>query len=605
MAHHAGVLFFDRPATQDDERALAAGLERLSLNGADVTAVRDGNIAFAQARPAVWRNQGSSQVRGRSGWDGRLDNRDDLLLQLSGKLEADVGDHELAVRAFERWGVDGLRKLIGDWSFTFWNADEQMLCLARDYMGVRPFYYCASERSVMWSSNLGELVLRSGRVQALSESFVAAYLAQQFSCELTPYQGIAGVPPGWCLTFSTGTRQDHRRTQFWRLRPGRLRYRDRGQYEEHLRALWFDAVRSRLNTMGDVWAELSGGLDSSSVVCTADLSIKAGKTPASRLRLASHATLHSIEGDERRFIAEVERQVGVAAVILGVEDHADCVDERWGWVTPLAARGVGLARVRHIEAAGGRVVLSGRGGDAVMGCEPDNSVAVLDDLAEGCWLKAAKEIRLWSRASQKPFIELAFNLARTSLWRSSDIPSSKRRLAAAIQSFASDGRLNLPNQPPGMVFAYPFFHRPLVEFVLAIPGEELSAPGELRSLMRRAFAGFVPARILQRTSKGYYPPASARAARAAAVALGPAARFEVVQRGWIDPAALEAATRRAIDGAAKDSANLRRVLRLEEWLRLRSGFTSAANGNAGLTSGAGPSAIPQRKEVNSDAVLNA
>ena len=595
MASHSGVFFFDRPAARDDERRVVAGLQRLAA--LRVLAAHEDAVVLAHAALPLWcaEDDGRQPARTSNGlistWDGRLDNRGDLELQLSGGLSGRMTDHDLALRAFDRWGADAFRRLIGDWSIAIWSPRDRALHLARDYMGVRPFYYCACGRSVMWSSNLGELAIRSGRVDALSARFVSAFLAQRFSSELTPYEGIKGVPPGTCVTFSAGTGEHERRDRFWILRPGTVRYRDPLQYEEHLRCLWRDAVESRLRTTGEVWAELSGGLDSSSVVCMADASIKAGGSRASGLRIASHATLRTPEGDERRFIAEVERQVGVNAVVLGMEDHADLVDEQWGWVTPLSARGVGLARVRQIQQAGGRLVLSGRGGDAVMGCEPDNSVAVLDDLVDGRVLEAAKKIRLWSRACQKPFVEIVWNVARERLAASPDIPPSKRRLAALVQSFSTEARLTLPQQPPGITFAYPFFHRPLVDYMLSIPGEELSAPGEMRALMRRAFAGFVPARILRRTSKGYYPPSSARAARSAALALRPAARLEVVQRGWVDPVRLEASIRRAIDGAGQDCADVRRVLRLEEWLQLRHRR--------------GPSAIPQREEVNTNEVLNA
>jgi hypothetical protein len=158
-------------------------------------------------------------------------------------------------------------------------------------------------------------------------------------------------------------------------------------------------------------------------------------------------------------------------------------------------------------------------------------------------------------------------------------------------AFSTEARLNLPQQPPEIIFTYPFFHRPLVDYVMSIPGEELSAPGETRSLMRRAFAGFVPPVILRRTSKGYYPPSSARATRTAALKLRPVEGLEVVQRGWVDPKLLELAIGNVIDGAGKDSADVRRVLRLEEWLQLRQRRDASAN--------------PQRKEVNRDEVLNA
>jgi hypothetical protein len=240
-----------------------------------------------------------------------------------------------------------------------------------------------------------------------------------------------------------------------------------------------------------------------------------------------------------------------------------------------------------------------------MGCIPDNSVAVLDDVSDGRLLTAAAGLRQWSRATRKPFIEIGWQAIRESLPAAfssivgslnetqaqgaalltgrlhslmEDVPDdalataalairpSKRQLARLVLGYAIEARLSLPMLPLDVIYTYPFVHRPLVEFVMAIPGEELSAPGRMRSLMRRSFEGLVPPRILQRTSKGYYPPAAMRALRPLAEAARPVGALEVVQRGWIDPGRLDAAIRVVIDGGAATGAEVLRALRLEQWL---------------------------------------
>src|SRR5439155_13185056 len=193
--------------------------------------------------------------------------------------------------AFERWGVDGLRLLTGEWSVAIWDGPRRMLHLARDYVGVRPLYYFADREKVLWSTDLGELAVRSGRVDALSEAFVARFMAVRFRSEITPYEDVHGVPAATCLSF--GADGVHMRRRFWNLNPGVVRYRDKRQYEEHLRALWRDAVAARLRTGGTVWAELSGGLDSSSVVCMADWSIKNRRAAAQAVQPLSYVTTES------------------------------------------------------------------------------------------------------------------------------------------------------------------------------------------------------------------------------------------------------------------------------------------------------------------------
>ena len=600
MSTHHGTFWFDaRPSAGNDSRDRGAPSATLRQNRDDVWS--GGLPAEAPARSP------SGLI---AAWDGRLDNREELALSL-GESPRDLSDSELALRVFERWRLQGLKALVGEWTLAIWDRASRVLHLARDYMGARPLYCCQCADGVHWSSDLAELVMRTGCEDSLSDAFAAQFMSVHCLPRTSPYEGIHPIPAGTCASFHADGSVTNRR--FWTLEAGAIRYADRRTYEEQLRALWREAVGARLRTAETPWAELSGGLDSSSVACMADWLIRNAGVPARGLRLVSHATLNSPEGDERRFIAEVERQVGVTSEIVGVEESQLRTDLALAWVTPYALQGTGLETAARIRAAGGHVVLSGRLGDAVMGCQPDNSVAVFDEIARGELWTALRSIRRWSRATRKPFLEIARKLFSADVERTADtglelltprlramavdrarepilgVKRSKRALARMVLGYANGGRLDIPYRPPDLVYAYPFAHRPLVEFMLAIPGEELSAPGVTRSLMRRAFAGFVPDRILRRQSKGYYPPAAFRAARAAIAQSLPVNELEVVQRGWIDPERLQQAIRTLTDGSGTTGGDIHCVLRLESWLTARR--IHFAN--------------PQRKEVNHHAVLQA
>jgi asparagine synthase (glutamine-hydrolysing) len=608
MGAQAGVVFFDRRPTHETVLALIAGLERIAPDG--VSSFAHDGAALAYGACHVWAGERTSRQPRQSSsglvltWDGRLDNRDDLRLTLGQTWSEDASDPAIASAVFERWGIAGLGRLVGDWSLVIWDRGQRTLYLARDYMGVRPLYYseCAG-RSVAWSSSLGELASRVGCADAIDERFVARFMALRDSTGVTPYDGIRAVPTAHCVRLSADRVETRR---FWSLEPAVVRYRDPRRYEEQLRGLWTEAVGTRLRAEGTVWAELSGGLDSSSVVCMADVLIKDRCVEATAIQPISHVPANAPESDERRFIATVEQRIGTKSRVLMLDDHQDIHDADADWATPLAAHGIGLSLIQHVRDHGGRLVLSGRVGDAVMGCIADNSVAVFDDVADGRVMRAAAGVRRWSRATRKPFIEIGWQLVReraaaafspiampplndaqqrgasllTRRLRSlvderpdpalaaaaSAIRPSKRQLAKVLLGYSSEARLSLPAMPLDITYTYPFVHRPLVEFVIAIPGEQLSAPGELRSLMRRSFRGLLPSRIVERTSKGYYPPAAMRALRPFAQSARPVDRLEVVQRGWLDPARLDEAIRVVIDGGAATGGEVRRALRLEQWL---------------------------------------
>src|SRR5258708_38843802 len=57
--------------------------------------------------------------------DGRIDNRDELLPRLGSTSSEGVDDAHLALAIFERCGVDGLRRVLGEWGLAFWEPPER------------------------------------------------------------------------------------------------------------------------------------------------------------------------------------------------------------------------------------------------------------------------------------------------------------------------------------------------------------------------------------------------------------------------------------------------------------------------------------------------
>ena len=133
-------------------------------------------------------------------------------------------------------------------------------------MGVRPLYYRLDRGTTTWSTSLAEIVLREQKDDDISEAFVARFMTLDAPCDVAPYDGIQVVPAGGCVSVTCDGVQRHR---VWRLECEHVQYADRREYEERLLALWTEAIGCRLRANGLIWAELSGGLDSSSVLCTA------------------------------------------------------------------------------------------------------------------------------------------------------------------------------------------------------------------------------------------------------------------------------------------------------------------------------------------------
>src|SRR6267142_1308347 len=91
--------------------------------------------------------------------DARIDNRDELItaLGLAHWAHGEIPDSELILRAYEQWGEDSPKRLLGDFAFAIWDERRQTLFCARDHCGVKPFYYYQSARALLFASEIKAL----------------------------------------------------------------------------------------------------------------------------------------------------------------------------------------------------------------------------------------------------------------------------------------------------------------------------------------------------------------------------------------------------------------------------------------------------------------
>ena len=104
-------------------------------------------------------------------WDGRLDNRTDLISELRDSLTVNSTDVAIVAASYEKWGTNCLGKLIGDWALSIWNPSKRSLILAKDPIGTRHLYYSFDNNQVTWSTVLDPLVLLASKtVRNLAKS---------------------------------------------------------------------------------------------------------------------------------------------------------------------------------------------------------------------------------------------------------------------------------------------------------------------------------------------------------------------------------------------------------------------------------------------------
>jgi len=187
------------------------------------------------------------------------------LEQLGHRFTTDT-DTEVLVAAYHQWGPDSLLKLNGMWAFAIWDSHRRELFLSRDRFGVKPLHYLAEPTRLIFASELKSFLYLDGFTARENEDETRQQLATGIdSGEQTLLQNVKSLRPGHnMLVSSAGTR-----TWRWWCTLDHLvkvpkRFTDQA---EQFRELFFDACRLRLRSDVPIATCLSGGLDSSSILC--------------------------------------------------------------------------------------------------------------------------------------------------------------------------------------------------------------------------------------------------------------------------------------------------------------------------------------------------
>ena len=543
-------------------------------------------------------------------WDGRLDNRAELVRELNG-IPAAATDVAIVAAAYEAHGTACFAKLIGDWALSVWDPRHRSLLLAKDPIGTRPLFYSIDDDAITWSSILDPLVLLPGKSFALEEEYIAGWLTFFPAAHLTPYAGIYSVPPSCVIALEPRQRAVHK---YWDFDSGlKIRYRSDGDYEEHFRHVFALSVRRRLGAEVPILAELSGGMDSASIVCMADTLISRGDTGVPRLDTISYYNDCEPNWNERPYFAKVEEKRGRAGCHIDVGSESspflDLEASRFMATPSACVPPTKAARefTTHLIAHGYRVLLSGIGGDEFTGGVPTPVPELADLFAGAHFAQLARRLKVWALTKKQPWFHLLRDVVRLFLpsnavnlpapkappWLNRDFVNRNRpalggyvrtlKLFGALPTFQENlrsletlrrqlGCQSPPSEPP-YEKRYPYLDRSLLEFILAIPREQLVRPGQRRSLMRRSLIDIVPAAILERKRKAYV-------VRSPIIGLAGlrdehSAAAEAI--GILDSQKFAASAKKAIKGGETSIISLQRVLILEVWLNRLAGRNLISN----------------------------
>jgi hypothetical protein len=349
-------------------------------------------------------------------------------------------------------------------------------------------------------------------------------------------------------------------------------------------------------------AELSGGLDSSSVVSMANCLIRSGAVAARSLTSVSYVWKNSLD---EPFIREVESFCGIKGVHISTHDAPLMSETDVGNAQPEMFQPLRKSVASLSRRLGAKVLLTGFNGDLMMGNWFDDSLQLAASLRRFRLIQACKDALGWSKLLRVPVYRVLWQavcaalpsamapdhlylitdgsyipksdetsfipglIGRLGLSESgnpfSDVwkqaPPERRRHFRSLSATLELRTFQVPDLWQHLEYTHPFVHRPLVEVLCGVD--------KPRKLMRSALSDLWPVRLRTRRSKGLFNLPWQEALRPLARALAMARELYLVERGFLDRISLLSRLQRCSQGLDCNESQIRNIIALEMWLRAR------------------------------------
>jgi asparagine synthase (glutamine-hydrolysing) len=563
-------------------------------------------------------------------FDGRLDNREELLASIkhSYRVSSSSPDPDLVLAAYEAFGDRFPERLVGEFALGLFDPNRQQILLARDAIGIRPLYYFRTRNTFLFASEIKALLAHPQVLPKPNDDTLADFFLNNVrDQEITFFEGISSLPPAH-IAFLTP--QEFTKRRYWDFDPAhRIRLGSFDEYAVAFRHLFEQAVRRRLRSAYPVAVSVSGGLDSSSILCVAE-TLARREPGVPPIRGISYTSREGTPSDEKAFLVEIEKKfetaihrvpIGPMGILDGCEEavlqfEVPMLDEHWSNTR---------AFLRTIKELGARTFLTGHWADQVLFPQ-----AYLVDLFRSLsWRKVKthlNEFGLWQTDADSGYFRRRFVLdlvkyhlprpffpvirrlrvKRDRPWYSAAFRQRAFRRAwkqsangwtsssAHARSLYEEARSahhvlcmewnNKMASIHGLEMAFPFMDRDLISFLMSVPGEVLTWNGVPKALLRAAMGGVLPEAIVHRRWKADFTYLVNDAAERDLPRL--VNRLdgggEAIKRGYLERDVLNKRLRKLagqLSGPTCEVAwSLSGLLGLELWLRVF--FGESTNGGA-------------------------
>lgn len=543
---------------------------------------------------------------------GSLYDVKDLYADMGQEAPADIERYpaRAILDAYIRWGQGAVRYWTGEAAFAIWDPHQRLLIAGRDHLGTRPLFFCKNGSVIAISTDIGALLTLSNRAPEPDPIVMRRFLCQGFfHDERSFFLRVRRIQPGSMVMVRNGRLTEFK---YWRLEDAEpVRHQDPQDYGHQFVEILSRAISRRHVASPAFGSSLSGGLDSSSMVCLChELRKRVGYLSPIPV---SSVIFTGSKYDESRYVNAVAEKCGTGGAITSPE-YWD-VFEEWERLSsfhdePATAMSIVIFWIQKALARdlGMRIQLSGVGADEVLAGELQY---FSDLLRRGRFGKVAAEISgyaevnsmghsrgrlaLFLRYALAPLLPRAVRDLRRVLSNEEQFPwlgptlaklprerepqpapgfrdIFHREMATTLQSKYTPLLLHYEDRNSGITgieSRFPYLDLDLVRFCYGLPREELMARGHAKIVLKRGMKGILPDAVWQRQAKSGIPVLITRwltqdyRLRISSLLKN----MRLVADGWLRGPELLDLYERYADGQHGLRRHLWRALALEGWYR--------------------------------------
>ena len=450
--------------------------------------------------------------------------------------DSNFSDNELLCHAYGVMGNSLVSHLNGDFSFVLYDSAQKYYFCARDPLGIKSLYFTKTEEGYNFASNINELLnLPNVQKRPNLKSMRTMLYHRTVDYTDTMYEGIYRLPPGYFMTIKNGEEQIER---YWYPEKIKIDYSIKEEEaREKFTELFSKAIDNRLTNLEEMAFEVSGGLDSSSIVSLLSQSISPSNIDSYSM------DFKGLKCDEGSYVDSILEKYPLHHQKISTGkldyhqtyslDHLYEMSPNWPITLTFA---MSLPMFENMRKDGKKIVITGQGGDHLFTGTP---YALYDMFKRFKFINIYRELKVYPNRwyAIKSYIILPLlgkrgtHFVKTLLGKNKEkvtdlffeegnnikdlsevlginnlaLKDDFHCITSAWHSTIMDGNIfHCAEDYFNVELRHPFFDQELVEFALSLPPEMKYKQRTIKWILRKAMNGILPNKIRDRKDKAEF-----------------------------------------------------------------------------------------------------